>query len=320
MHRRRIFFILKILLAVLVLLWVVQKVHYKTIISTIRNPQSPHCIIFALLMLIFNIGLQWLRWYYLLRLIKRDITVKESLVSLFGGLTVGLVTPGRLGEFGRTLFLSNIDHVKTLSLIFIDKFYTSVIMIVFGIWGVISFLTFQLGSDIFLLAPLLGLGLLATLLGLFLLTHPWNIRSFFYHVSLLLPFREKVKLFIDGLDHFNIKKARPFIFMSLMLYFIYIFQFSLLALAFENISLHVLITSTTATMFTKVILPFSIGDLGIREGAAIYFFKNFGINKATAFNSAFLLFLINVMIPAIIGLFFVPRMGWRENDHSITSS
>ncbi|MBN2105102.1 flippase-like domain-containing protein [bacterium] len=316
MRKRRLFFFLKIILAIVVLLWVVHKVHYKTIINTFQNPQSPRFIVFASMILILNIGLQWYRWYYLLRLIKPDITFKESMVSLFGGLTVGMVTPGRIGEFGRALFLSNIDHVKTLSLIFIDKFYASVIIIVFGIWGLVSFMFFQLRLNIFLMALLIGFGILATGIGIFLLIHPKHVRSFFYHVSLLLPFRDKLKEFINGLDQFHPKNAKPFIFLSLTLYFIYIFQFSLLALAFEKISLNALITSTTSTMVTKIILPFSIGDLGIREGAAIYFFKNFGIQKVTAFNSAFLLFLINVMIPAIIGLIFIPRMGWRENGHS----
>lgn len=306
---------MKVILAVIVLLWVIHKVQVHTIVQSIQNPRSPVFIGLAMIMLIPNIGLQWIRWHFLLRLIDPGIRFRESFTSLLGGITVGLITPGRIGEFGRALFLHHMNYVKALGLIFIDKFYASIVLIIFGIWGVISFLGFQMGPNIFLLAPLIGLGLLASAFGIILMFRPRYMRTFFYNLTLLLPFREKMKLFIDGLDHFDENKAKPFIIYSVLLYFIYILQFSLLALAFEKIPVHVLLTSTTSTMFTKIVLPFSIGDLGIREGAAVYFFKSYAVSKTTAFNSAFLLFCINLMIPAITGLFFIPQIGWRENGH-----
>jgi len=318
--KKSLFFLLKIVIAVVVLIWVVQKVQYATIMKTLQNPESPRYIVFAILLLIPNLGLQWYRWFFLLRLIKSDIRIGESLMSLMGGLTVGLVTPGRIGEFGRALFISGINSIKAIGLIFIDKFYASVIVIIFGLWGVISYLGFKLGNDLFLLAPLTGLAILATGIGIYLLLMPKHLHTFFYNISLLLPFRDKMRQFIEGIDHFKSGKAKWFLLLSVLLYSTYIMQFSLLALSFESISIHALITSTTSTMFTKIVLPVSLGDLGIREGAAIYFFKSFGVQKATAFNSAFLLFLINVMIPAIIGLFFIPRLGWRENGHSSSES
>ncbi|MFC1570070.1 lysylphosphatidylglycerol synthase domain-containing protein, partial [bacterium] len=187
MNKRKILFLLKIFIAVIVLLWVINKVQYSTIIKSFQNPESPHLIIIAFVLLIPNLSLQWYRWYYLLRLIKSDIPVSESIISLFGGLTVGLVTPGRIGEFGRTLFLSDVNRIKTLGMIFIDKFYSSIIVIIFGIWGVISFLGFKLGFDVFLLAPLIGLALLATWIGIYLMMNPKHLHTFFYNVSLLFP-------------------------------------------------------------------------------------------------------------------------------------
>lgn len=46
----------------------------------------------------------------------------------------------------------------------------------------------------------------------------------------------------------------------------------------------------------------TIGGLGIREGTAIFLLGKFSLSPATAFNSGFLLFLINTALPAIIGL------------------
>jgi uncharacterized protein (TIRG00374 family) len=314
--KRRLLFLSKIILAVIVLLWVISKVHVEMILKSLREPASPAMIVFACLLLVPNVTLQWFRWHFLLRQLKPGASVQESLISLFGGLTVGLVTPGRIGEFGRTLFLSQVNHIKALGLVFIDKFYASVIMILFGVWGVISFLGSQIGYHRYLMAPLIGLGLVLTVVGLILMLRPVYVRSFFYHISLIFPFRDKMKSFIDGLDLFPGNRTIYFILLSVSVYCIYIIQFSLLALAFENLSLNTLFTATTSTLFTKIVLPVSIGDLGIREGAAIYFFRHFGAQKVTAFNSAFLLFMINVMVPAIIGLFYIPRMDWREGSQT----
>ena len=314
--KRRVLFVSKIVLAIIVLLWVINKVHFDTILKSLRNPASPSMIVIAFFLLIPNVTLQWFRWHFLLRLLKPGVSVDESLISLFGGLTVGLVTPGRIGEFGRTLFISKANHIKALGLIFIDKFYASVIMILFGVWGIISFLGSQLDYHRYLMAPLVGLGLVLSTVGLMLILRPMYIRTFFYHLSLIIPFRSKMKLFIDGLDLFPRNRAGFFVLLSVSVYCIYILQFSLLALAFEPMNFSTLFTSTTSTLFAKIVLPFSIGDLGIREGAAVYFFRHFGVQKVTAFNSAFLLFLINVMIPAVIGLFYIPRMDWRENTQT----
>jgi uncharacterized protein (TIRG00374 family) len=314
--KHRLLFLSKIVLAFVVLLWVINKVHVETILQSLREPASPALIIIAFLLLIPNVTLQWFRWHFLLRQLKPGVSVQESLISLFGGLTVGLVTPGRIGEFGRTLFVSQVNHIKALGLVFIDKFYASVIMILFGVWGVISFLGSQIGYHRYLMAPLIGLGLVLSVVGLLLMLRPMYIRSFFYHISLIFPFRDKMKSFIDGLDLFPGNRAVYFILLSVFVYCIYILQFCLLALAFENLSFEALFTSTTSTLFTKIVLPVSIGDLGIREGAAIYFFRHFGAQKVTAFNSAFLLFLINVMVPAFIGLFYIPRMDWREDGQA----
>ena len=56
-------------------------------------------------------------------------------------------------------------------------------------------------------------------------------------------------------------------------------------------------------MFAKTIIPpISLGELGIREGASVYFLTQFGETASAAFNASIFLFIINLLIPAVVGL------------------
>ena len=72
----------------------------------------------------------------------------------------------------------------------------------------------------------------------------------------------------------------------------------------------------SATMLVKSLLPISIGDLGIRESAAIFFLGKIGVHESTAFNASILLFLINLLIPSLVGLVLVLkyRLIFQKNN------
>ena len=72
-------------------------------------------------------------------------------------------------------------------------------------------------------------------------------------------------------------------------------QYSLLANAFESISIIDTFQAISSTLLIKSMLPISLGDLGIRESAAVFFLGKVGAKSATAFNASILIFLINVL-------------------------
>jgi len=55
-------------------------------------------------------------------------------------------------------------------------------------------------------------------------------------------------------------------------------------------------------------LPFSVGDIGIREGTSKIVFSLYNIDKESAISAAFLLFVINILVPSLIGLFLIPYL------------
>jgi hypothetical protein len=162
----------------------------------------------------------------------------------------------------------------------------------------------------FLFWPLSVSALFVSFTALLFVLQPAWIRAVLYNLSILMPAREKIQRLIHCIDRFEPAHARIQLLLSCLLYCVYIVQFCLLAFAFEAIPWTTALTATMSTIFVKTILPLSIGDLGIREGASVYFFMKFNVQKATAFNSSLLLFAVNVLIPTLIGMVFIPRMGW----------
>jgi uncharacterized protein (TIRG00374 family) len=287
-----------------------RSVNVREIGRVLSNPGRPVYLVAAVVLLIPNLVIQWLRWHLLLRMDDPGIAASESAISLLGGMVSGFVTPGRIGEVGRTLFLRNTDPLQAVGLVVIDKLYAFFPVLVGGLWGIVLMLSYLFRYAAFLFWPLSVTALIVSFTALIFVLHPAWIRAVLYNLSLLMPAREKIQRIIHCIDRFEAGQARIQLSLSCLLYCVYIVQFCLLALAFEPVPWTTALTATTSTIFVKTILPLSIGDLGIREGASVYFFMKFNVQKATAFNSSLLLFAINVLLPTFFGLIFVPRMGW----------
>lgn len=307
--------ILKLVIACITMLLLFTRLELSEIVAALRSPVNPLFIGMALFLLIPNLYLQWYRWHFLLSAVNPEVRISDSLGSLMGGMLMGFITPGRLGEVGRSLFLKNFDRWEAFGLAFFDKLYSLLVLLIGGIWGLTFFVVSRFGYDIFLMGPLFIVCVVLTVIVTAVALRPNWIRSFIYNLSLILPKRDKLKKLIGWVDSFDPSQAAKLFRLSILLYLLYILQFCLLVMSFEAIHLTIAAIATASTLFTKTLLPISLADIGIREGAAIYFFIHLGASKVAAFNGSILLFSINVLIPALIGFFFIPRLLIRPSQN-----
>jgi uncharacterized protein (TIRG00374 family) len=308
-NKKHLFFILKLGIAGLLLFLLIRTLKWSEISRVLKNPRDPWMIVFALFLLVPNLALQSLRWHYLLRLHRDTIRPRDSVRSLLGGMVTGFITPGRIGEMGRYLFLEKQDQWEAVGLVFVDKFYSFVIILVAGFWSMVIFLNHLIPVFRFLTWPVSIVAILITAGGLFLALHPNWLRNGIYQISLIFPYRDRFKGLIEVMDRFGKKRARCFIGLTGVMYCIYTLQFCLLIRAFAPVPWYELIIITSATVFTKTLLPIALADLGIREGAAVFFMRHLGRDPAAAFNSSLLIFIINILIPTLLGLIFLPGLG-----------
>jgi len=120
---------------------------------------------------------------------------------------------------------------------------------------------------------------------------------------------EKIKVF-RKLDQ---KYATKMFVVSFLFYLCFLVQYALLVAAFSNHNqFWDYLWAGNLMMFAKTIIPpVSLGELGIREGASVFFITKLGESASTGFNASIFLFLINVLIPSVIGLTLLLK---KNND------
>ncbi len=150
----RKFLVIKIIIAFVILFFLIRFINYDEIISAFRKADFLLLLI-GVLLFIPNIMMQLLKWRFLLNLGNPSIKTPEVIKSFFAGFSVGMVTPGRVGEISRAFFIRGSDRIKILGYTIIDRVYSLLVTILFGLLSVAYLLVFNFKFSIFLLIPIL---------------------------------------------------------------------------------------------------------------------------------------------------------------------
>ncbi|NIR51580.1 flippase-like domain-containing protein [candidate division KSB1 bacterium] len=266
-------------MAILTVLFLVRDIQIPFIVDAFKSARLSY-LAPAFLLLGPNLLVQLLKWRYLLRLANPNVSVATAYKSFIIGYPLGFLTPGRVGEVGRAFFVRDISRKTTAKLFVVDKFAT---LIVIGFSGVLGLL-FLNNSSVSVYIVLAHSAIL------------------FLCLILFLPaIREKIGRFLGNVS-FKPRDIAILFILSALFYLTFLSQLVILILAFESVDVGSASAGAAATFLVKTLLPVAAADLGIREGAAVYFCGQIGVGAAAAFNAAFLLFVINVVTPTLIGL------------------
>jgi uncharacterized membrane protein YbhN (UPF0104 family) len=232
-----------------------------------------------------NLAIQVAKWHYLLRLANPRHSFAASYKSFAVGYPLAFITPGRLGEIGRAFFVNGISQIKTLKLFFLDKVTNALVVLCSGVVGILILYREELSLSLrLLLWGAFGLSVLVTLSG-----------------ACFKPVTKWLGKFIK-IHHFGSPHYVALLSYSVLFYLVYLCQFILLVYAFHPTSIASAFPSVSSVFLIKTLIPISFSDLGVREGAAVFYLGKTGVSQAAAFNAAFLLFVINIGIPTMIGL------------------
>ncbi|MFH0734748.1 MAG: lysylphosphatidylglycerol synthase transmembrane domain-containing protein [bacterium] len=252
----------------------------------------------SFLLILLNIFLQFKRWELLCTEVLKEKHKYTILKSVFYGISSGLITPFRIGEFfGRAFTFKGENFHKAVSLSILDRFLSLFVTLVLG--G-IAFIFFS--KKYFNIAEFtLFITVISFILILVLLI---TITYFGLIKPKKIKFLQKIINYFSIIKNVKLNILTRLVLFSVLFFITYVAQFALLISAFagiENIMVYFLIG--VLVFFTNTIIPpFTFGELGIRESAAIFFSKVYGVQAVVGFNSSIILFLFNLLIPSIIGL------------------
>jgi len=299
--------ILKIVVGLGLLTALVLYVDLKALIHSIRQANVVFLAIGSALVVV-NVGVQFFRWRYLLRLIASDISDKEIVSSLLVGYSAGFFTPGQVGEHGgRVASLSSLKSIQVLAVSLIDKVYVLAVTIIVGMIGMWLFCKTFLPNY---WSPVLTIAVIACVFTfLIVVLYPDLLKRLLRLVLHKVRKYKAVASFLFVKDVFHRRQARVLLLLTILFQFVVIVQYYVFVRAFEPVSFAVSALCTSNILFVKsAILPISIGDLGVRESSAIFFFSRAGVSAASALNASLCVFTVNILLPSLIGALFIMRM------------
>lgn len=254
----------------------------------------------VILMMFLNWLVEALKWRYMISKIE-NISIMTAYRAVFTGITVSTFTPNRIGEYGGRVFcLEKGDRIKAVFITVLCSMSQLLVTILYG-----SISLFILFDEILIDKTFLSVSLLI-LLNLFLLFSYFNISHI---VNFLGKFKliKSFKKYLEVLVMYNyIDLIIAFIYSNTR-YFIFSLQFIMLLHVFGiNISFMDAILSVMLIFFFITITPtITIAEIGVRGSVAIFVLGLFSSNDIAILSSTTLLWLINLIIPAIIGSFFI---------------
>lgn len=302
-------FILKLIFATGIITYLVNKLDFNEIKSTLGSANL-YLLLLAIFLLIPNLYLQYFKWSLICKRFFPGIKSKQIVISIFYGMSGAIITPFQIGEYvGRGMALKEYDAIKVVLATIVDKFIPLFVVTFAGAISMIGFMFYYLEVSFYVSTSLLILIVALFFLLYFFLTKRNSLSELIITKFGHLKFIRKNIEALQSLKNVDPNLSIKVLAISIIFILLYLSQFAILILAYGGTGNFLdSIWIALLVVFSKTIIPpISFGDLGIREGSTIYFCMAFGIASTAGFNAAFSIFLINWVIPSTIGLFLLIR-------------
>jgi uncharacterized protein (TIRG00374 family) len=302
----------KVVVGALLLIIIYKKVNETESVFAVLNDANLFYIILSFLLLIPHVYIAFLKWRYLLRTRFADISTGETLGSLFFGITLGMVTPGNLGELGRGLFFQKRDKMVVTGLTVLDKLSNMLVISTLGLLSICLYILNQPGWQTDgVIASVLAVASILAIIWISIFRRNW-IKRILTKISRRYQKNIRLQAFMNALVQIKRKDVLAILGLTLSWFVVITLQYHVLITAFTHVDLGQSFQGVTAAIFTKMLLPISFGGLGIREGVTVFYFSLFDISRAAVFNASLIIFLINFILPAIAGFYYLLQLNGRN--------
>lgn len=269
---------------VAIILW---RVPAQALFSALENMDS-QWLFPALATSLASLAVRAFKWQRLLQAAGSRANSRDITRSLFCGFALGVVTPGRMGEFGRCLFVPESERAPIIPLNILDRVLDS--------WSVVTYAVASLVISSHRPAGIFGaaiwLAVLPVILGLPRLLSAIGEASWW---------GEKYRAqFRAARPHLGAVRVAPFAAWAMVSTSFDILTFFCLLRAFHPATLATALATYPWIVMASGI-PLSLGGLGLREGAAALLLAHYAIPAAVAADVALFLFAFLSLLPGMMG-------------------
>ena len=307
-------FILKFGLGILSFYLIYQMVKHRAMMNSLsidgflKIPNMGKVLGLVLFLTACNWFLEALKWKFLVRKVE-SLSLSKSIQSLLSGLYLAIFTPARIGEYGgRILYLKPENRKQGAICVLVGNLSQFMVTTMLGLLGTYFWVKEFMGIKAWAL-NLMAI-LFIALVGLILFG--------FFRISKIEPWIEGIKIFQKMkstfliLKEFSAKDLGISLLFSLGRYLIFSNQY--IILLFGLLGVHSYRNCFFAMglifMVQSYIPSFVLADIGIR-GATSSYFLGFIFGKQNIIPilaSSFLVWFLNIILPALIGIYFILKI------------
>ena len=274
-----------------------------------------------------NWGLEAWKWQFQISKIEK-VSFFRSFQAVLTGISVSAFLPNRVGDyFGRVFILEKGNHIEGILITIVGSISQFIATFFIGSLALIFFLPLYSDTSIYLFGyfyyAMLAVIIIANIL----------IFIFYFNISVLTGLLQKINFkpwrkFRDHMiafSYFNKSELMKILLISILRYFIFSTQFYLLLKTFSLPIpvLYAFILIPVIYLLITAIPTVALSELGVRGSVSIYifslYFSQMGHNpevyEISAFSASSMIWLINIVLPALVGTFLVFRLKFfRKTD------
>lgn len=275
--------------------------HFKEqCIQWLSAPEVYVVLIISLLLMPINWGIESYKWNLITQQIE-PLSYKTSIKSVLAGICIGNIAPGRAMEFLAKIYYFKPQNRPSATILhFINGLFQMLITVTVGLLAIAYKLQNTNQTPIFAYFAIGG-GFIMILI------FSWAI----FNVHWIQHKMQFIKWFkrLEGTETLTFSKPLivKLISLSIIRYATFTFQFFIIykTLVPQSDSIHVFTSVAAYFVITSVIPMISFIEPAIRAAIAILVFNKITDNEAVVALTATLLWLINVVIPSVLGYLII---------------
>lgn len=275
----------------------------------------------AILFLLFLLLLKAWRWQILLRMQGIYFSRKKSFLIYMAGLFVGVMTPGRVGDFVKIFYLKNEGYSwgKSSFSVLLDRLIVIGFLLCCGYISLLFFIRF-FATQLAILSLTILLGLLVTYL--FVRKRKTLVGLIEKFISKLMPQRTKDGLkesLSDFYEDFKLLNTTFCIILTAITLLDWSIYFMIAYFLSQSLSLglsFLVISACVSISAIITLIPISVAGIGTRDATLVFLFSILGLRPESAIAFSMLLLFTYNILTGFIGLVawllcpFKMPVGW----------
>lgn len=289
---------------------------WSSVKTSFSSTQNVLLMALAFILMPVNMAFETIKWQKSVLPVE-SVPFRKAYTAIFTGVTAGMMFPNRTGDFlGRIFILEKGNRIKAAMLTFVGNIAQMLVTVSFGC---IAWIFFKQEDNYWYI---LIISLIIIVLGYLIYFNIHLLR----HLQRLIPkkWRPRAEKYMEIFSSYSKHDLVVILLLALAKYMVYSFQFVLLIWAFDvPLNYFEAMIPIMLTYLLMTVIPFiTITEIAVRGAVCIGVFEIWltmqGISSSftmMVFFASTMLWLYNLAIPAIIGLFFIRKLKFMRSSY-----